>query len=684
MALGRRARGRPDRRRRVRRRVVLVRQPELASPQRPRRRRSTRCWARDPARVRPHARRDRRRRGGAWPRWPRAPRTTRRRARCVAALVADRPTTATPPGDHRGLGRRQPRLLARRGRRGPRCSPTDHSWAAEMVARRDPGRRHRRCATRAPTRSPAWLGADGEPIPDVHDVLAGRPRRAAAVQRRPVELPARRRPSSRPLALPVTRATEPLAAARRADRLRARRRRPRQHHRRLHPPPLRSSAAPSRLRRERAMTEPSGFTLEVDQNTYLPEGPAGSTRSSRSTATGGAAAVRPRDTAPRNDHHRLLDVDGGGDGCSAARRATAAAIAQLRDGVAFAVIAGTATARSRSTRRVGHGRRRTRATRAEATAAVDRLRANGGTAIGTWLHLAGQIAEQHPDALRHAILLTDGQNGESAGRLHAALDAVRRPVHVRLPRRRHRLAGRRAAGGRLGAAGHRRHRRRPRRPGRRLPGDHGGGDGQGHRRRRAAASGRPRHRPSASSSRWRRRSRTSPASAPTSTAAPGDYPLGLVGLGEPRLPRVRRGAARSRWPPSMLAARGRAGAGGRRRGARPRADVLASGPTTRRCPPGSAGASPTTRARPSWPTRSRRAWPRARPATSHTATARLGRAVALADESGNDGTARLLDRVVDVLDAPSGTVRLRAKVNKADEMTLDTRSTKTVQVRGRA
>jgi hypothetical protein len=67
-----------------------------------------------------------------------------------------------------------------------------------------------------------------------------------------------------------------------------------------------------------------------------------------------------------------------------------------------------------------------------------------------------------------------------------------------------------------------------------------------------------------------------------------------------------------------------------------------------------------------------------------TATARLGRAVALAAESGNDETARLLERVVDVVDAPTGTVRLRAGVDKADEMSLDTRSTKTVRVRGTA
>jgi hypothetical protein len=64
-----------------------------------------------------------------------------------------------------------------------------------------------------------------------------------------------------------------------------------------------------------------------------------------------------------------------------------------------------------------------------------------------------------------------------------------------------------------------------------------------------------------------------------------------------------------------------------------------------------------------------------------TATAKLGRAVALAEKSGNEGTAKLLAKVVDVVDAASGTVRLKKAVNDADEMALDTRSTKTVRTR---
>ena len=64
-----------------------------------------------------------------------------------------------------------------------------------------------------------------------------------------------------------------------------------------------------------------------------------------------------------------------------------------------------------------------------------------------------------------------------------------------------------------------------------------------------------------------------------------------------------------------------------------------------------------------------------------TATAKLGRAVALAEQSGNEGTAKLLAKVVDVVDAATGTVRLKKKVDDADEMALDTRSTKTVRTR---
>src|SRR5262249_22575883 len=63
------------------------------------------------------------------------------------------------------------------------------------------------------------------------------------------------------------------------------------------------------------------------------------------------------------------------------------------------------------------------------------------------------------------------------------------------------------------------------------------------------------------------------------------------------------------------------------------------------------------------------------------ATARLGRAVALGHQAGNQETARLLAKVVDVVDVATGTVRLKKQVAAADEMALDTRSTKTVRLK---
>ena len=61
----------------------------------------------------------------------------------------------------------------------------------------------------------------------------------------------------------------------------------------------------------------------------------------------------------------------------------------------------------------------------------------------------------------------------------------------------------------------------------------------------------------------------------------------------------------------------------------------------------------------------------------------VARALALANASGNEGTVKLLRKVVDVVDEVTGTVRLRSRVADDDEMALDTRSTKTVRVRKR-
>ncbi|MDR0783758.1 MAG: VWA domain-containing protein [Propionibacteriaceae bacterium] len=65
-----------------------------------------------------------------------------------------------------------------------------------------------------------------------------------------------------------------------------------------------------------------------------------------------------------------------------------------------------------------------------------------------------------------------------------------------------------------------------------------------------------------------------------------------------------------------------------------------------------------------------------------TATQKLGRAVQLAAETGNAEATARLGRVVEVTDAATGTVRLKKNIDKADEMALDTASTKTTRIRG--
>ncbi|HEX9766203.1 MAG TPA: VWA domain-containing protein [Nitriliruptorales bacterium] len=70
----------------------------------------------------------------------------------------------------------------------------------------------------------------------------------------------------------------------------------------------------------------------------------------------------------------------------------------------------------------------------------------------------------------------------------------------------------------------------------------------------------------------------------------------------------------------------------------------------------------------------------ARKAGDHAeATIKLGKAVKLAHESGNEGTIRILQKVVDIEDPATGTIRVKRRVDELDEMELDTRSTRTVR-----
>src|SRR6185437_6037280 len=61
---------------------------------------------------------------------------------------------------------------------------------------------------------------------------------------------------------------------------------------------------------------------------------------------------------------------------------------------------------------------------------------------------------------------------------------------------------------------------------------------------------------------------------------------------------------------------------------------------------------------------------------------KLGRAVQLAEESGHTETAKLLGKVVDVVDAKQGTVRRKQKVEGVDAELASVRSVKPVRVDG--
>ncbi len=170
----------------------------------------------------------------------------------------------------------------------------------------------------------------------------------------------------------------------------------------------------------------------VHQNLYLPAGAAEVQALVTVDATGvegggdrDARGVVP--VAPEAAEVIILDASGSMDHPAekirCAVRAAATAVDELRDGVHFAVVAGTHQARMVYPTATRTERADPR-TRAAAKAALARLFAHGGTAIGTWLTATRALLEQHPDAIRHAILLTDGRNDhETPDALAAAVAA---------------------------------------------------------------------------------------------------------------------------------------------------------------------------------------------------------------------------------------------------------------------
>ncbi|GAB2678300.1 VWA domain-containing protein [Saccharopolyspora gloriosae] len=158
--------------------------------------------------------------------------------------------------------------------------------------------------------------------------------------------------------------------------------------------------------------------LRLSQQKYL------STSDSRMHAV---LTVAAGELGPARDSAEVLLVDCSGSmstpptKITEARRAAIGALDALPDGVLFAVVQGTDRARMAYPRSPELARMDAR-TRDEATAAVSRLYAGGGTAMGGWLKLADRLLAGHVGAVRHALLLTDGHNeGESVAVLDRAL-----------------------------------------------------------------------------------------------------------------------------------------------------------------------------------------------------------------------------------------------------------------------
>ncbi|MEU9062818.1 VWA domain-containing protein [Streptomyces sp. NPDC048430] len=441
------------------------------------------------------------------------------------------------------------------------------------------------------------------------------------------------------------------------------------------------------------------FSVEVYQNEYLPEGgrevnaivtvtsTGGGTTGGVPLAVGVPASGRLPGQAPDAAVVLMVDCSGSMDypptKMRNARDATAAAIDTLRDGTRFAVVAGTHVAKDVYP---GNGQLATAdpGTKAQAKEALRRLSAGGGTAIGTWLRLADRLLGAAEADIRHGILLTDGRNEhESPEDLRAALDSC---------------AGRFTCDARgvgtdwevkevtaiasalLGTAD--------------IVADPAGlaadftqmmenamgkevadvalrlwtpvgveivfvkqvaptvADLSG---RRTEAGPRAGDYPTGS---WGDESRDYHVCVRVPEAGIGQEMLAArvslilpapSGGGAPQT--LSQGLVRAVWTDDMVASTSINPQVAHYTGQAELAQVIQQGLDARKS------------------------------GDFDGATAKLGRAVQLASGSGNADTAKLLSKVVDVVDAATGTVRLKARVAEADEMTLETRSTKTVRVK---
>ncbi|KRC54900.1 MULTISPECIES: vWA domain-containing protein [unclassified Nocardioides] len=167
------------------------------------------------------------------------------------------------------------------------------------------------------------------------------------------------------------------------------------------------------------------FSASVYQNEFLPDGGTDVNAIVTVTCTGAGTAGQ----SGSGDAGEIIIVDTSGSMAAptmaAAKDAAQAALAEIVDGTWFAVIAGADRAML-AFPQVSSGPGMVRmdtASRQAASDAISRFVGSGGTAISTWLDLAGQLFASVPEITqRHVLLLTDGENRERPGRLDESIN----------------------------------------------------------------------------------------------------------------------------------------------------------------------------------------------------------------------------------------------------------------------
>lgn len=429
----------------------------------------------------------------------------------------------------------------------------------------------------------------------------------------------------------------------------------------------------------------TGFTVQVFSNEYLPPGGTDVHAVATVAADGAAGAT----TAAPSEAIEVLVLDSSGsmqtDGrIHEARRALAAAVNQIRDGVWFSVVAGTEVARLvyPAPNTVGYHSGAVRAdanTRAQALEAIRQVQANGGTAMSTWLNAAAGIVSGFPaGAIRHVLFVTDGKNeSESPNQLRQALEQFQGMFQVDC-----RGVGanwsvnelRSIAQAFLGTVDI-------------IPDPHEMAEEfaaiMNSAMGKAVASvmlrvWTPQHAellfvkqvaPTIEDLTAKAQAGPNPLTRDFPTGAWGaeerDYHVAVrvkaAGVGEEMLAArislvidgnpISQGMVKATWSPDeQLTARINPEVA-HYTGQQELAEAIADGLAARQA------------------------------GNEAQATTKLGRAVQLAAEAGNDATTKLLAQVVEIDDAETGTVRLKRNAETLDVMALDTRSTKTTRVR---